>query len=371
MDYINLDRFEFVDEKNESVTLGGKVSRWRDYIARPRTGAGPAPIDLKKEYELPGKDPFLKILFESIGFSNPQMDRIISFHDRRLSQRFQIRKILYAIFSLAACLILALGVTGLYLSIIPLIRQPSVEREAYIPSLLEGVLIILLNLTAVLFTFVLIRMIYKIIETLTIRKFADSVCALTVAYLIVELSRGDVLIDTEKRASLIARTNDLARNTLFLTSRFASRSSQEQEWSSKHFRYMERYIRERERWIITPMETTLADLRRDFHSLAEIYITGNYGKFDWSKVTSPPETITINRRQRLLKAVPRFVGVILPLIFFGILLWQHPQLESIGLGTNIIALIFIAWLLLAIDATLKLGIVAGVINLAKEIKNLK
>ena len=64
------------------------------------------------------------------------------------------------------------------------------------------------------------------------------------------------------------------------------------------------------------------------------------------------------------------VGIIVPLVGLGLVVWQPNLLESLGVDKNVVSLIFIAWLLLAIDASLKLGIVAGITELAKGIKTL-
>ena len=101
-----------------------------------------------------------------------------------------------------------------------------------------------------------------------------------------------------------------------------------------------------------------------------MYLSGNYGEFDWTRVSMPPATAP-NLRASLTPVLLRFLGIVSPLIFLGLLLWRRSELEYVGIGSNIVALIFISWFLLAIDAALKLGIVAGIINLAKEIKSLK
>lgn len=369
--FFNLDKFEFTDDKYQNSSWWAKVSYWRNQLLFPRTGAGPVPVELKKEYILNGQDPFLEYLFEGIGFKNPLFTQIVSFHDRRLELRYKARRLLYFLFALPSSVIFPSGLFWAYKNISAYITSPVSGDNSSDSAALKLLAIVLLYMTVVLSAFVFIRIANKVTEALTIRRFADSLCALTIVYLVVELSRDDVLINTEKRRSLIARLNDLARNTLFLTWRFSSKSEMEHNWAAKHFRHLERYIRERERWIISPSATTLSDLRRDFYNLVDVYLTGNYGAFEWKYVSSPPEAVTLNKKQRILLILPRYIGIILPLILLAILLWRHEQLESLGIGVNIVALIFIAWFLLAIDAVLKLGIVAGVINLAKEIKNLK
>ena len=122
---------------------------------------------------------------------------------------------------------------------------------------------------------------------------------------------------------------------------------------------------------MAPKDGTLSQLRHDFYELAKMYIIGNYGEFSWPESQPPTDVLPIKIRQRLWVALPRFLGVVLPLILMGLLLWKRKQIEFVDINFNIVALIFIAWLLLAIDASLKLGIVSGVVGLAREIKSLK
>ena len=75
-------------------------------------------------------------------------------------------------------------------------------------------------------------------------------------------------------------------------------------------------------------------------------------------------------RGPIITGLPRTLGIILPLMIMGLYLWRPTLFPFITLDTSTVTLIFIAWLLLAIDAGLKLGIVAGLTNLAKGIKEL-
>ncbi len=374
MDYrfIKLDKFVFVDDHYKTLNFWQKINVWVGNLSNTRIGAGPTPVELKAAYNSYQWDPFLTELFKAIGFASPQILEIVSFHQYRLSRRQRMRRLLYLIFSLSIFAIMCTVFILFYVNVSPVFKSLNIESANFVNSwVMSAVLWILLYGTVILFTFVIARISNKITATLTMRRFADTVCMLTIAYLIVELSRNDVLTDSEKKISLITRINDLARNTLFLKLRFESKNAIEQEHITTHFRYLERYIREREGWAITPQETTLSDLRRDFYELAEIYIKGEYGKFDWARVSHQPETMGLSRKQRIFKGIPSFLGIVVPLFLLGFLLWQQPSLQSIGIGTNIVALILIAWFLLTIDSTLKLGVVSSVISLAKEIKSLK
>jgi hypothetical protein len=152
--------------------------------------------------------------------------------------------------------------------------------------------------------------------------------------------------------------------------RFKIRTNSTQDWSKYHFRHLESYIRERERWAIAPTGTTLNSLRQDFYNLAAVYITGNYGEFSWTSAASTPEDQPPTLAHQVLKGLPRFLALVLPLICLALFLWKREQLGFMGINPNIVALIFIAWFFMTVDVLLKLGIVSGVINLAKEIKGL-
>jgi hypothetical protein len=53
------------------------------------------------------------------------------------------------------------------------------------------------------------------------------------------------------------------------------------------------------------------------------------------------------------------------------LIRQKAILDFLNINPSIVAFMIVAWLLLAIDATLKLGIVERVVGVAKQIKELK
>jgi hypothetical protein len=114
----------------------------------------------------------------------------------------------------------------------------------------------------------------------------------------------------------------------------------------------------------------LDELRRDFFHLAAIFISGDYGKFTWPEAAPVTEKPSLNWTQRLIAGLPRLVGIVLPLVIIILFLSQPAWWESTGLQPDLVTVIFIAWLLLSIDAALGLGIVSGVVNLAREIKEL-
>lgn len=202
------------------------------------------------------------------------------------------------------------------------------------------------------------------------RYFIESICVAVLINVLLSLKRDDILVHSDQRKDLLDRVNYLARGTLLLPYRFGSDSKNNQDELERHFKNIEEYIRERERSIATPVGTSLSALRKDFFHLACIYIFGYYGEFLCTKeaapVPTPPKSSTL---REILPTLTHITGIFLPLTILGIPLLRNEYL--FGLEPRQIAIIFIAWLLLSIDFTLKLGIIAGLINLAKEIKDLK
>jgi hypothetical protein len=353
--------FEFVDEGSWIIKAAYYFSYYSARILLGPDRVGPSPVRFKASAKGPtNKVPPLDAICAAIGY-DALTPREMKFHRRRLIWRKLAVFLLYLLFASA---FLALLIKGLAPLIDPLTTTKFVNNH-------HSASLSLLILFGYVYIFVAARMSFRLATALTARGFADSLCAQAIVYLILELSRDDVLSHPKKRRGLIGRTNDLARNTLLLSARHRSKSEANQSWLREHFRRMERYIRERERWAIVPTPTTLDDLRRDFYNLAGIYLSGDYGEFNWSEGPQPAQTEPTNISERITQGLPRVLGILLPLVLMLYFLWNRKALETLGIDPKVVALIFMAWLLLGIDATLKLGIVSGVVNLAKEIKNLK
>lgn len=353
--------FDFADEGLWIIRTAYYLQYYYTRIFLGPDRVGPAPVRFKASAKKPiTKVPPLDALCAAIGLEDLSVQEI-AFHKRRLIWRKIAVALLYILFVVT---LMVFGIWGLA----PLLDALADTRLA---KAHESVFLILGVLFIYVYLFVALRIAFRIATALTARGFADSLCAQAIVYLILELSRDDVLSHPRKRRALIARTNDLARNTLLLSARHRSKSEANQSWLREHFKRMERYVRERERWAIVPTPTTLDDLRRDFYDLAGIYVSGNYGEFSWSEGPQPAQTESTNISERITQGLPRVLGILLPLVLMALFLWKPAGLNALGVDRKVVALIFIAWLLLGIDATLKLGIVSGVVNLAKEIKNLK
>lgn len=314
---------------------------------------------------------------EAVGFNDPNTRELLLYHQQRLNLHNRLKVILY--FSLTLPAFPLLLFISDQLPFIQKTLESSPLTKVWTPlaseTLLEVVIVILFTTLGGLILIVIAGTALRFSSVVTGRLFAETLCIETFMYLIVELSRDDVLTRSTRRKGLLIRINHLAQNTLLLSSRYASKDEINKNWLEKHFRHMERYIREREQWVIAPRETTLDDLRQDFYSLlANIYMTGDYGNFKWSSgdKETKPEVSKSSRLQYLLTKLPRFlVGIVLPLVGLGLIVMGRGDLfTETHIDPKIWTLIFITWFLLAIDAILKIGIVAGFTDVAKGLKDL-
>jgi hypothetical protein len=349
------------------------------------------PVTFKKKWY---KSPTFKDLGKAIGLDETSLN-LLAYHQRRVWMRAVLIFIVYffIVSLLITLFIFLVGYAIEYLASAGWGKNPfeyierikeflfgymivyfkSTRWEGYFLNLVEFIsyLLTVIVILAMYLAFLMLSVIcLRVTAILTDKYFADTLCVLTVLYLVIELSRDDTLTRPGRRKEILHRINFLARNTLLMPLRYASKSRDNQNWVHKHFKNMELYIRERERWAIAPKETTLSKLRADFYKLVPVYLTGSYGDFDWMEERAPKEVV-LTRRQRFVAAFPRMMGFLLPILIMGYFLWRPAQAEAMGLKGSVIAIILISWVLLTIDTVLRLGVVASLVNLAKGIKDLK
>jgi hypothetical protein len=248
-----------------------------------------------------------------------------------------------------------------------------IREKTILPKSLKNYITYILIATLIgLMVFVTASLTFRVSSIILNRHFVLSECIYNGLGLLIDLIRNDVLIRSDRKRLLLRRIDYLAMTILLMPSVYASNNKPTQEWSRKHFRQVSLFIRERARWVIAPLDTTLTDLRRDFSELAAILIKGNYGEFSWQHPVEEQETSSLKWQRRLVNGLPRFLGLILPLILMGLYLLKPELFPFIKKDHQaMVTYIFLAWLLLSIDASLKLGIVAGLTKLAKGIKGLE
>ncbi len=81
--------------------------------------------------------------------------------------------------------------------------------------------------------------------------------------------------------------------------------------------------------MFTPTKNTLTILREDFINLANLYITGRYGDFDWSTVNMSEFNVPVpNRRKVLVDGFIRLLGIGIPLVVLGSYIFLPNELKD-------------------------------------------
>jgi hypothetical protein len=212
--------------------------------------------------------------------------------------------------------------------------------------------------------------IFKIYWRIVEKIHAESICVREVLYVLFELDKEDSLTRPDSKALLAYRIEYLSKINLILGTRINSKNS---NWVDNHFKNIYEYIQERRRWIASPTKNTLSDLRRDFVFLANIYVSGQYGEFKWENLFTETKKIQESDKLSILKLFAKFLGITFPLLVMGLYL-QNPNnffLQGIGShNKDAVTYIFLAWLLISLDITLKLGIVESLVKLAQGLRDL-
>lgn len=228
-------------------------------------------------------------------------------------------------------------------------------------------IIILFFLTPI--TILISRIYFSIVQLL----FPESLCVREILYLLFDLSRNDVLHNPERKKLLLYRTNSLARMTNLIAKRNFIREPEIQDWIDIHFSSISLYIRERERWIVSPNETTLENLRNDFFKLFHIYLSGKYGEFQWTNREEKALIEEPRDGKKILKVIFRLLGFVVPLITLGLYLWKpglFPDNIQQNFDSQVVGLIFAAWLFVTLDINLKLGILEQFLKILKGLKDI-
>lgn len=220
------------------------------------------------------------------------------------------------------------------------------------------------------FMFFLSVLVFRLVGLLVDRHFAEALCATNAMYLLAELQREDALARADYRRGLIDRLDSLARATQLLALRYPSRDAATGARLQRHFREMIAYIHARRMWAVTPVSTTLDDLRRDVQALARVYVTGAYGEVAWRPDAGAEDERRPAWWRMALRGTSRMLGVLLPVAGF-MYLREHAGAQPFGVSNEVAGGFLLAWLVYSLDNMLQMGLVSSVVGLAKSIKELK
>lgn len=348
---VSFEKIQFVNESNDWLfRFIYQLSIWLSIITK--TTISPRVI-------LKGKNKWihfsgLKILGDALGFSDETSQNILSIHEQR------IRK--YIASTSVSLILLAISSFPLF----DLFTDFLLFGFTFFPPLSLYLFVTTIFTVVVLVTFV--KFVLFVLE----RYFADTLCVLSSFAILFELVPDDVLSDPNKKRILLRYINDLVRNTSLLSSVFVADSIKRINVRG-HFQSMEEYIRERETNIVLTKDDTLKSLRKDFYSLTAIYINENYGKFEGfgkPRAELISETKT-SWTQKILLGATRIAGIITPVAIWFFLVNNPAIAAKIGIDNSILTLILLAWFLVFLDSTLKLGIISTVISVFKEFRDIK
>jgi hypothetical protein len=287
-----------------------------------------------------------------LGFSSDVHRELLAYHGKRLVKHGFI-----------AVILLLAGSTA---SLVVLLQAIPIRTDFGNPYIGVGLLFYLITFLM----YALVVPAFRLAALLSDKYFADSLCVEAIIHLLFMLRRDNVLIRPDYKSALQWRVGRLARFTALLPFRYRSRNDRVQEWTQNHFRHLESYIRERERWIVSPTAQTLAELRQDLHGLADMYLFAAYGSFSWQDAEEEYPPLQPTFKQRIVETFARLFWLLATGLIFIFVLTQPEYLKTNHIDPTVSFWISLALLSVAIDATFKLGAINGVISVAKGYRDL-
>ena len=388
---IRLEQFQFRDELKEFQTLGIKFFKSLFHIFNI---IDTSPLLYLRGYT-PTKPASIPEMGKVVGYVEPPVQELLAFHDSRLNRYHKIEKMLLyplmlVLFLISILLVMRYGLSAVS-SVVGSLDHLSFNDPALLfilKALLYAVLIIPL---IALYYLIPTATSLKLVSLFNDRPYAESIAIYSVMCVLVQLCQEEVLTKFDLRKELLQRLNDLSRATQMLSLHYISKDEDNKSWSRNHFRHMVRYIRERERWVIAPRETTLGDLRRDFSWLCNVYLWGRYGDVSWDERekkeirVGDEEDQGVSERERVRageqsgnwwQGAPgvflRVSGIVLPLAVLVYLILDPGRVENIPIVKNLdmesLTFYALAWTFIGLDNFLNLGVVSSVFGVAKGLK---
>lgn len=312
----------------------------------------------------------LVFLSKSLGFTDIKYQDSLSFHATRsdFMSRFVDLSwvfIYWTVFTFYVFYSTFFVLPSLFGSISFSINMISINFWLY---LLQSLMYLILSLIPAILVTKILFIFYE-------KLFLETSCIQTIFYILFDLSREDILISSDRKKLLLCRVEHLSRLTLLIPQSYKIRSKFHQQWLENHFQSLSNYLQERVRWIAAPTENTLCQLRDEFYQIAHLYITGEYGLFDWDSNIILEKSAKSGWQQNLVSVLIRLMGIVIPLGLMGTYIFVPTEIREklfpgITIETNNVAYIFTAWLLITIDITLKLGVVESIIEVAKGLRDL-
>lgn len=317
----------------------------RECFAAKVWGELPNPFRRGESYEI----------VRALGYDEAVVNAVLA-QQPRLKRAQRTRLFWYFIVSTLLC--------GLISSIY--LRGMRLARSLYGHDNLGWLLLILLIGVTYGALFIAIMLATRVANTLVSRSFADVRCILAARNLLGELSREDALSNADRRRMVARRASMLSKRVRFLALTSGVENGSSKQFAADHFGAIGAFIDERLKWIVAPRPSTLKTLRVDFFELGRVVFLGLYGTFDWGSY-QPVLTTPSGHARGIFAAI---VALLLPAVLLLLILTGRVTGNLGAIDQKTTTLLLVAWFLLAIDARLKLGLVAGLAKLAKGIKEL-
>lgn len=305
-------------------------------------------------YRRTGAKGYKKISYSELGqtirFDDELANQALMKHQVRLDAYKALSSTLYWLF------ILLIFIALMYIIVF--------LQQLFNPNLASDVLS--QTIIVVISSFIIPLFALRISVILVERNFVDTLSLISGIYLLITLEKETNLADPEARRRILGRIRVLRRNMALFS---LTSSGKNGIWVDIHFKQLENFVREREYWLLAPQAQTLDDLRRDFGKFVEMLVMGQYGDFAWDAAQIPQIIAPVERKPA--EKVIRFLAGGLPFVLLLILFLFPAQISAMGFDHNMVTLFLLAWLLLAIDSGLNLGLVERAGGLAKTFKDLR
>jgi hypothetical protein len=225
-------------------------------------------------------------------------------------------------------------------------------------------------LPLLLIAFISFRISSRVVSILFDRQYADTLSFVACLYLLSNVAKENALIRAQDREQLLSRMRALRMYVGLLPYQYAVAEQPMNTWARGQFGGMAQFVEEKENQIVAPFRNSPTMLFTELRAFLEILLAETYGEFKIENrvgAEAPFPTITSNS---IFRGGLKFAGTVTPILLLLSFFFFPERLTFLGIENRVITYISLAWLLLAIDANLKLGIVQGVVSLAKAIKEL-
>ena len=229
---------------------------------------------------------------------------------------------------------------------------------------------ILFLLPLLILFYIAIRISQRIVSAILDPRYADTLSFVSCLYLLANLAKNNPLVNFRDRKQLLSRIRALKKYILLIPNQYSVDEIPTDGWARKQFKRLAQFTEEKENQIIAPLANSQRDLFEEITQLLNILLSGNYGEFKYEAKASSEAAIPKNIFSVVTGGILKFLGTVIPIVLLVVMYFFPEQFKFLGIDNKIVSLVSLAWLLLAIDANLKLGIVDRIIGLAKAMKEL-